>query len=122
MNRSRSATPEPRPAARDAPNSGGGPDGRRIRSRSESGRAPEPPTGWQPIGNQAEAIDELQGVLMEQLDDHQDVLALAAAVGAPARPDALAVERRTRTRRGHARERAAHVRRGRLCRWGCEEA
>ena len=72
MSRSRSATPEPRPAARDAPNSGGGPDGRRIRSRSESGRAPEPPAGWQPIGNQAAAIaaiGELQDALMEQLND-----------------------------------------------------
>ena len=89
MNRSRSATPEPRPAARDAPNSGGGPDGRRIRSRSESGRAPEPPAGWQPIGNQAAAIaaiGELQDALMEQLDGHQDVLALAATVGAPLDP------------------------------------
>ena len=89
MNRSCSATPEPRPAARDAPNSGGGPDGRRIRSCSESGRPPEPPAGWQPIGNQAAAIaaiGELQDALMEQLDDHQDVLALAAAVGAPLDP------------------------------------
>ena len=89
MNRSRSATPEPRPAARDAPNSGGGPDGRRIRSRLESGWAPEPPAGWQPIGNQAAAIaaiGELQGALVEQLDSHQDVLALAATVGAPLDP------------------------------------
>ena len=39
-----------------------------------------------------------------------------------ARPDALAVERPARTGRGHARERAAHVRRGSLCRWGWEEA
>ena len=39
-----------------------------------------------------------------------------------ARPDALALERRARTGRGHARERAAHVRRGRLCRCGCEVA
>ena len=32
------------------------------------------------------AIGELQDALMEQLDDHQDVLALAAAVGAPLDP------------------------------------
>ena len=85
---------------------------RRIRSCSESGRAPEPPAGWQPIGNQAEATDELQDTLMEQLDDHQDVLALAAAVGAPLDPT-RSPSNGGRARRGHARERAAHVRRGR---------
>ena len=70
---SRSPEPRPRPPAHEAPGSGGGPDGRLIRSR-RIGPVWQPPVAAadEDDGDEGFAIDEMQGAL-------RDALVLASA-------------------------------------------